>query len=444
MLLCFVLSLVAAEQQEWCAEFCGKIVLVEPSLFQPKQPGRTWLSQTTTNCPLSSSLVVVPDPQLMRQLNDLSWALSTLVNITALKQQPEHVVCARNVTFHSTSTTTEVVSFTETRVRDSNKGQYVWYPVGSIMWNLHNNPCPKPDFFNRYITLPVSYSRPELGTFKLLYQLDKNFVPGQEMWFVPSSGETQFSVADGGIDNQRAKYAAKWNLVLIEPRGLPCSALGFTDEDGGVDWEKVYWAADTANAVEDVFRVFVDLREAGLLGPSGKWTTAGGSGDAILPLEVMAVHPDVFQSALLISVASPEFVTNTGIHFVDPWIDSHPGLRADFETVLKNPRIARTEFLDLVWNFMVTTPSMVPPLVREMAVTGTSSVFENYAWRAPMDTFEDLMATEKPWLGLYTFQLGAVPLTPPRLIDLNDRSTSSGCHCHSGTLHNRDASQRDM
>jgi pimeloyl-ACP methyl ester carboxylesterase len=157
-------------------------------------------------------------------------------------------------------------------------------------------PCPPLDATHRYLTVPLVYARPELGSFRLYYETNTDFNPAKRTVFFLHDGQQQ-PTAVGAPDELKKKYGLDLNIVRMEHRGLPCSRIGRIYARDGIDWELAYQVFSSVNVVEDIDRIRIDL-----VGQDRKIYLWGRSGGGFLAAQYLATHASsVDRAAILVS-----------------------------------------------------------------------------------------------------------------------------------------------
>lgn len=158
------------------------------------------------------------------------------------------------------------------------------------------NPIPpKPDFFHRYIEVPLSYKNPEKGSFRLYYEINSDFKEDKPIIMIPTDAQREGSQTGMADVYKNRIMETSFNTVTYEYRNLACSKIAKFWRNP-VDWVDAYEVFHSDNAVEDIEMIRRDL-----LGPDGQFYLWGGSGIAIMALQYLAKYHRFVKRAFLMS-----------------------------------------------------------------------------------------------------------------------------------------------
>lgn len=153
--------------------------------------------------------------------------------------------------------------------------------------------CPKEDFTHHYIDVPIDYSNPSLGTFKLYFEVNNDYNSTKPTLFIITDGQQPINV-NGKPDFYKERINISLNVVLIEHRGMPCSKIDYVYEDGNLNWRKAYTVFDSNNVVEDIESV-----RKSFLVQNTKILITGGSGGGVLASQYLAKYSKNVSKAFL-------------------------------------------------------------------------------------------------------------------------------------------------
>lgn len=134
----------------------------------------------------------------------------------------------------------------------------------------HQKGFPKADFNSRYIEVPVSADRPELGRFMLHYRISCNFNP--KLPTILLINDAQALPMAAVADSAKSKYPGA-NFIGVELRGCPFSPVSLPGLIGeNIDWQlayEVFKAENVLNDYEAVRKDFFGDKQISIMGGSG-------------------------------------------------------------------------------------------------------------------------------------------------------------------------------
>lgn len=214
-----------------------------------------------------------------------------------------------------------------------------------------NPKYPKEDFYNRNIDLPIDYGNPDEGTFTLYYQLSSNFDFNRPTIFFFQDSQQNFG-KPGKVDDLAKDYQfdESFNLVRFQHRGRKYSYIEVENEDGTINWEKVYRVLTSKQVVEDIERVRQDLFSKD---PDTKIYLYGRSGGGYLIQEYLAKYAKFVEKAFIRCAPNPLIMEKLGYleskHLFNSINAVDPTLHKKLKTVLEKDVVPQ---LQLLWLFM--------------------------------------------------------------------------------------------
>jgi pimeloyl-ACP methyl ester carboxylesterase len=207
---------------------------------------------------------------------------------------------------------------------------------------------PQQDFYNRNIELPIDHEKPEEGLFTLYYQLSSNFDFNQPTIFFFQDSQQNYG-EPGKVDElaQRYQFDESFNVVRYQHRGRKYSNIDTRNEDGSVNWKKVYRFLSSHQVVEDIERVRQDLFKEH---PDSKIFLYGRSGGGYLAQEYLARYSKNVERAFIRAAPNPVIMENLGFieskHLLNALNAVDPALHAKLKELLEGNTVPR---LSLLW-----------------------------------------------------------------------------------------------
>jgi len=277
------------------------------------------------------------------------------------------------------------------------------FTAGAPPENPHA-PCPEPDFHHRYIEVPVCYTHPDRGVFRLYYEINSDFDPHRPTVIIPTDGQRSESLV-GWADKYKDMFGLTCNVITHEYRGMPCGRIQEIGEER-IDWKKACEDLNTDNAVEDIERIRRDLlgdRKAFLL---------GGSGTAMMGLKYLSKYHRHIERAFLMSFfKDAEASSRSGLEFFDSFLQQHK-LETEFAAVMKRPDIAPEQFLFLVQRLLYFDQDATRELIEKTARGDMSLVSE---WEPKLGTVDDFIRSAResqPWTVVFMYETNIEPREP--------------------------------
>ena len=196
-----------------------------------------------------------------------------------------------------------------------------------------NHKYPKDDFYNRNIDLPIDYGNPDEGTFPLYYQLSSNFDFNRPTIFFFQDSQQNFG-EPGKVDDLAKSYQfdESFNLVRFQHRGRKYSHIEVENEDGTINWEKVYRVLSSKQVVEDIERVRQDLFSKDL---DTKIYLYGRSGGGYLVQEYLAKYSKHVERAFIRCAPNPLIMEKLGYFESKHLLNSLNAIDTTLHTKLK-------------------------------------------------------------------------------------------------------------
>ncbi len=266
----------------------------------------------------------------------------------------------------------------------------------SYLYKELNPGLPKEDFYHRYVEVPVSYSDPSKGTFKLYYELCSDFDPKKPTVLIPTDGQRSLSQV-GWADKYKKMFNLDYNTVTYEYRGMYCSKIEAL-EGKVVDWKLAYELLNSDNVVEDIERIRRDL-----LGER-KINILGGSGTAMIGLKYIARYPEKVDRAFLMSFfKDAKGSSESCVLFFKNFLERNH-LEKRYEMALKNPKIERTQLLFLIQRLLYFNEEEVKQMIIEISENNLSRYEKYTRLLGTVDFFIRSIQKYKPWTVVFMYE----------------------------------------
>jgi pimeloyl-ACP methyl ester carboxylesterase len=284
---------------------------------------------------------------------------------------------------------------------------------------------PAADQHHRYISVPVSYKKPELGEFRLYYETNSDFDPSRPTLIIPSDAQGQ-RVCPGSADKFKKSYGLSCNLLTYQYRGTGCSDIPQLSQKDRVDWQLAWDALNISNAIEDIDRIRADL-----LGPSGKLNIYGGSGIAVLGLAYLSKHSEHVDRAFLMSFfKDAKGSCDATIDFFNSFLRAN-SLESDFEKALKYPGMDQRQLFFVLQRLLYSDQKKCTELITKLG-RGDRSCFDQQAsgksgilsWGS-VDYYVHSSQLNCPQEVVFFYETN-VPTAPPGGHDINEASLEVG------------------
>ena len=209
---------------------------------------------------------------------------------------------------------------------------------------------PQQDFYNRNIELPIDHFDPEEGTFTLYYQLSSNFDFNKPTIFFFQDSQQNYG-EPGKVDDLAKSYQfyESYNVVRYQHRGRKYSYIETKNENGTVNWEKVYRVLSSKQVVEDIERVRQDLFSKN---PATKIFLYGRSGGGYLVQEYLAKYSKNVERAFIRAAPNPLIMEKLGYieskHLINSLNAINPELKSKLKKIIDRETVPKLELLWLL------------------------------------------------------------------------------------------------
>ncbi len=268
---------------------------------------------------------------------------------------------------------------------------------------------PEPDFYHRYIDVPVDYKDKDSKTFKLYYELSTDYDPSKPIVIVPADGQRFYSQAGWADRYKNIFNLDSFNVVTFEYRGMYLSRI---EELKKGDWQEAYRILNTDNAVEDIEMIRRDL--AG----EGRVNILGGSGIAMMGLKYISKYRNYVDRAFLMSFfRDAKGSSEAGNRYFKRFLEKN-GLNADFKRVLSDPSADIPQLLYMVQRLLYNDSDEAALLIRDTAEKRMKRFEKNRKKFGSVDFFVRFYQKYCPWSVVFMYETN-IPEEPETGYDIN-------------------------
>ncbi|GAB4180535.1 MAG: hypothetical protein Kow00108_16970 [Calditrichia bacterium] len=280
----------------------------------------------------------------------------------------------------------------------------------SFLYEEINPGIPEEDFYQRFITVPVSYKDSSRGTFKLYYELCSDYDPKKPTILIPTDGQRTLSQV-GWADRYKKMFNLEYNTVTYEYRGMFCSKIPLIEKKGA-DWKTIYGILNSDNVVEDIERIRRDL-----LGDK-PFYILGGSGTAMIGLKYIAKYPQNVKRAFLMSFfKDARGSSESGVMFFTNFLKENTLLDAFFKAI-ENPSVNKEHLLFLIQRLLYFNKEETKNLIIDVS-QGDLNRYRKYTRMVgTVDYFIRSAQKYKPWTVVFMFETN-IPTQLDKRLDIN-------------------------
>lgn len=272
------------------------------------------------------------------------------------------------------------------------------YPESESSYTYQNiNPgCPEPDYYHRYIEVPLSYDHPEWGEFDLYYELCSDYEEGKPTVMVPTDGQRTFSQV-GWADKYKESFDTSFNVVTYEYRGMYCSDIPEFQKKGR-DWSRIYESLHSDNVVEDIERIRKDL-----LGDK-KMPILGGSGTAMMGLKYLSKYHQKVERAFLMSFfKDAQGSSESGIQYFNEFLKKKD-LEKDYSEILRKRNVEIEQLLFLIQRLLYFDQKKAAELIKEVSQDDLT-LYKKWTDRfGTVDYFIRSAQKYRPWVVVFMYE----------------------------------------
>lgn len=269
--------------------------------------------------------------------------------------------------------------------------------------------CPPEDRTHRYIDVPVDYNRPRGESFRLYYEVNRDFDSSKPTILIPTDAQRSFSQA-GWADRYKKVFSTRLNVVIFEYRGTFCSAIpGLNLRD--IDWERAWQVYHSDNVVEDMERI-----RRHLLGDR-PIHVLGGSGTAMMGLKYLSkYHQHVERAYLMSFFKDAEGSSRAGIRFFRQFLDRHDLRKAYVRAVERTGGPGQLRFL--IQRLLYFRQEQARELITRTA-RGDLDLYRQFSRRfGSLNYFVRAARKYRPWTVVFMYETN-IPTPEAGIFDIN-------------------------
>ncbi len=275
---------------------------------------------------------------------------------------------------------------------------YPDYPESeeSYEYNEVNPGCPEPDYYHRYIRVPLSYDHPEWGEFELYYELCSDYQEGKSTLLVPTDGQRTFPQV-GWADRYKQIFNTSLNVVTYEYRGMYCSDIpGFQKKKK--DWVRIYESLNSDNVIEDMENIRKDL-----LGDK-KINILGGSGTAMIGLKYLSkYHQNVERAYLMSFFKDAQGSSESGIKFFNEFLEKN-NLEKVYSEIVQKQKVKIEQLLFLIQRLLYYDQDKAVQLIEKVSQDDLTLYDQLTDQLGTVDYFISSAQKYKPWAVVFMFE----------------------------------------
>jgi pimeloyl-ACP methyl ester carboxylesterase len=259
-----------------------------------------------------------------------------------------------------------------------------------------NPGCPEPDFYHRYIKVPISYDHPEWGEFELYYELCGDFQEGKPTLMVPTDGQRTFPQV-GWADRYKKIFNTSLNVVTYEYRGMYCSDI-FGFQKKKKDWVRIYESLNSDNVIEDIENIRKDL-----LGDK-KINILGGSGTAMMGLKYLSkYHQNVDRAYLMSFFKDAQGSSESGIKFFNEFLEKN-NLEKAYSEIVQKQEVKIEQLLFLIQRLLYYDQDKAVQLIEKVSQNDLTLVDQLTDQLGTVDYFIRSAQKYKPWTVVFMYE----------------------------------------
>ncbi|MDD3022134.1 MAG: alpha/beta fold hydrolase [Alphaproteobacteria bacterium] len=253
---------------------------------------------------------------------------------------------------------------------------------GDSEWQLYsdfNPPHPVADANHHYVEVPISYSHPEQGKFRLYYEVNGDFDKSKPVVMIPTDAQRD-SCQVGMADKYRKIFDLSCNVVTYDYRGQFCSAIPDFQKRGW-SWKQAYSAFSMDNAVEDIEAIRQDL-----VG-DGKIYLLGGSGMSMLGLKYLSkYHQHVSKAFLMSFFKDAAGGSRSGVEYFNAFLKNN-NLLEQYSQIRKKKTVPLDQLLFLLQRLLYSDEEGAKKLIVDTDSGDLSLFYEESKKQGGVDFF---------------------------------------------------------
>jgi pimeloyl-ACP methyl ester carboxylesterase len=229
------------------------------------------------------------------------------------------------------------------------------------------------DPFRKYINLQVDHNDPSKGQFRGFYLLSPHFYDSKNITFVLTDGQMELVTTRTNFGFFE-ELLGPGSYVLMGVRGHSPTYLPEVYKDGMVDIGAALNLYSSAQQIEDIEQVRLEMVRNGTLEPGRKINIFGASGAGVLAQQYVSKYGTNVERVLLESTGAPDLSRASGIKYSPDLKDFNPDAAALLEEILQTGSVDRSAIANILYQLGRT--SMTP---RESQISLLAEV-KNGSW----------------------------------------------------------------
>ena len=259
-----------------------------------------------------------------------------------------------------------------------------------------NPGIPEEDYYHRFVTVPVSYDNPEMGEFKLYYELCSDFDETKPTVIIPTDGQNTLSQV-GMADKYKDMFDLDYNTVTYEYRGMYTSSIPAV-ENKNTAWNTIYKILNTDNVIQDIERIRRDLPG------KRKIYILGGSGTAMIGLKYTAQYPENVKRAYLMSFfKDARGSSESRIRFFKEFIDRND-LKESYISAIENFNKKKHQILFLLQRLLYFDKEAAKKMVIELSQNKLDLYKKYTKMLGTVNYFMESARKYKPWSVVFMYE----------------------------------------
>lgn len=167
------------------------------------------------------------------------------------------------------------------------------------------------DARHRYVNLPLDHGDSSSALYRAFYILSPSFTPKASAIFFLTDGQMELVGPNSNVSFFEEELPGlPW--VVIGHRGHSPTLFPEVYRAGEVDLTRAMHLYGSAQRVEDIARVRLDMVTQGMLGPDGRIMIYAASGAGVLAQQYLQRHGEHVSRVLLTSTGAPDLARERG------------------------------------------------------------------------------------------------------------------------------------
>ncbi len=204
------------------------------------------------------------------------------------------------------------------------------------------------DAQHHYLNFPLDYGDSSSALFRGFYILSPHFNPAGPVVFFITDGQMELVSPTPDFAFFEAELPGL-SYALIGHRGHSPTLFPEVYRGGKIDLRRAMRLYGSAQRVEDIERVRLDMVRQRLLPPDGRIMIFAASGAGVLAQQYLQRYGDHVSRVILASTGAPDLAREHGWDYGRPFADFDSGAAADLGKVLQTRDVSRTSLTYLLF-----------------------------------------------------------------------------------------------